>query len=167
MKSRFLFPHRYFFIGLFSAIPSIILGLFVIFKDLSFDFLTIELPYKYFFSDNFIKEALKGNLIRETTQLNLTDEIATIGSIIGLIFIAFSKLKVEDEYVSKVRLESLQWAIYFNFGLLILATIFVHDMAYFNVLIFNMFTPLVFFIFRFYFILFLKPKFENTNSKNQ
>jgi integral membrane sensor domain MASE1 len=97
----------------------------------------------------------------KVSVLNFTDEVATIGSIIGLILVAFSKLKVEDEYVSKVRLESLQWAIYLNFGLLIIATIFVHGMAYFNVIIFNMFTPLIFFNIRFHFILFIKSKFEN------
>jgi hypothetical protein len=96
----------------------------------------------------------------EVSVLNFTDEIAAIGSIIGLILIAFSKVKIEDEYVTITRLESLQWAIYFNFSLLILATVFVHGMAYFQVIIFNMFTPLVFFIIRFYFILFLKPRFE-------
>ena len=92
----------------------------------------------------------------EVSVLNFTDEIAAIGSIVGLLFIAFSKVKVEDEYVSKIRLESLQWAIYFNFVLLILATIFVHGMLYFQVIIFNMFTPLIFFIVRFYYILFIK-----------
>ena len=84
----------------------------------------------------------------EVSVLNFTDEIAAVGSIIGLLLIAFSKVRVEDEYVSKIRLESLQWAIYFNFVLLILATIFVHGMLYFQVIIFNMFTPLVFFIVR-------------------
>ena len=98
--------------------------------------------------------------------MNFTDEIATIGSIVGLILIAFSKVKVEDEYVSKIRLESLQWAVYFNFAMLILATLFVHGMAYFQVIIFNIFTPLVFFIVRFYYILFIKNSEQNVSSIN-
>ncbi len=160
MKSRFLFPHRFKLIGWIIAIPALILGGFVLFNDLSFDFLTIKLPFKYYFSDSFVTGSSKTNFNDEVSVLNFTDEIAAVGSIIGLILVAFSKVKIEDEYVKITRLESLQWAIYFNFGLLILATIFVHGMAYFQVIIFNMFTPLVFFIIRFYFILFLKPRFE-------
>lgn len=160
MKSRFLFPHRFKLIGWIIAIPALILGGFVLFNDLSFDFLTIKLPFKYYFSDSFVIGSSKTHFNDEVSVLNFTDEVAAIGSIIGLILVAFSKVKIEDEYVTITRLESLQWAIYFNFGLLILATIFVHGMAYFQVIIFNMFTPLVFFITRFYFILFLKPRFE-------
>ena len=160
MKSRFLFPHRFKLIGWIIAIPALILGGFVLFNDLSFDFLTIKLPFKYYFSDSFVTGSSKTNFNDEVSVLNFTDEIAAVGSIIGLILVAFSKVKIEDEYVKITRLESLQWAIYFNFGLLILATIFVHGMAYFQVIIFNKFTPLVFFIIRFYFILFLKPRFE-------
>ncbi len=163
MEPRFLFPHRYKLIGWLLAIPSIILGLFVLFNDLSFDFLTVQLPFKYFFSDTFMSGTGKIHTTDEVSVLNLTDEIATIGSIIGLLLIAFSKVKVEDEYVSKIRLESLQWAIYFNFALLILATLFIHGMLYFQVTIFNMFTPLIFFIVRFYYILFIKNS-EPTKS---
>lgn len=160
MKSRFLFPHRFKLIGWIIAIPALILGGFVLFHDFSFDFLTFKLPFKYYFSDTFVQGSSKVHFDDEVSVLNFTDEIAAIGSIIGLILVAFSKVKIEDEYVTITRLESLQWAIYFNFGLLILATLLVHGMAYFQVIIFNMFTPLVFFIVRFYFILFLKPRFE-------
>lgn len=164
MEPRFLFPHRYRLMGWIIAIPSIILGLFVLFNDFSFDFLTVQLPFKYYFSDTFVQGTSKASITDEVSVLNFTDEIATIGSIIGLVLIAFSKIKVEDEYVSKIRLESLQWAVYFNFVMLILATLFVHGMAYFQVIIFNMFTPLVFFIVRFYYIIFVKNNEKNINS---
>lgn len=154
MEPRFLFPHRYKLVGWLIAIPCIILGLFVLFNDFSFDFLTVQFPFKYYFSFSLDNNKIHGT--DEVSVLNFTDEIATIGSIIGLLLVAFSKVKIEDEYVSKIRLESLQWAIYLNFALLILATIFVHGMAYFQVIIFNMFTPLIFFIVRFYYILFIK-----------
>ncbi|CAH0995452.1 hypothetical protein EMA8858_01575 [Emticicia aquatica] len=157
MEPRFLFPHRFKLIGWILAIPSIILGLFVLFDDLHFDFLTFKIPFKYLFADEFLSSNDKGNTF---SVFNFTDEIATIGTIVGLLFIAFSKLKLEDEYVSKIRLESLQWAIYFNFVALILATIFIHGMTYFNVVIYNIFTPLIFFIVRFYYILLVKPRFD-------
>ena len=160
MKSRFLFPHRFKLIGWIIAIPALILGGFVLFNDLSFDFLTFKLPFNYYFTHTFVSGTSQTNFKDEVSQFNFTDEIAAIGSIIGLILVAFSKVKTEDEYVTVTRLESLQWAIYLNFGLLILATLLIHGFGYFQVTIFNMFTPLVFFVVRFHFILFLKPRFE-------
>lgn len=153
MEPRFLFPHRFKLIGWIIAIPSIILGLFVLINDLHFDFLTVKLPFNYFFADEFLSSDEKGN---EFSIFNFTDEIATIGSIVGLLLIAFSKVKYEDEYVSKLRLESLQWAVYVNFFLLIMSTILIHGMSYYSVIVYNMFTPLIIFIIRFYYLLFLK-----------
>ena len=153
MEPRFLFPHRFKLIGWIIAIPSIILGLFILIDDLRFDFLTVKLPFKYFFADEFLSSDDKGN---EFSIFNFTDEIATIGSIIGLLLIAFSKVKYEDEYLSKLRLESLQWAIYVNFFLLIVSTILIHGMSYYSVIVYNMFTPLIIFIIRFYYLLLVK-----------
>jgi len=48
-----------------------------------------------------------------------------------------------------IRLESLVWATYINYGVLILALIFVYDIPFFWVLVFNMFTTLIFFIIRY------------------
>jgi hypothetical protein len=57
----------------------------------------------------------------------------------------FSKEKVEDELISKIRLDSLIWSLYVNYGLVIIATILIYDFVFFNVLIFNLFTILLFF----------------------
>ena len=112
MEPRFLFPHRFKLIGWIIAIPSIILGLLVLINDFRFDFLTVKVPFKYFFDGGFSSSDDKGNVF---SIFNFTDEISVIGSILGLLLIAFSKVRVEDEYVSQIRLESLQWAIYLNF----------------------------------------------------
>ncbi|WP_064197075.1 MULTISPECIES: hypothetical protein [Emticicia] len=151
MEPRFLLPHRFKLLGWIVAIPCIILGLFVMFSDFSFDFFEFNVPANFVFYDG----SMQTNRL-EVNTLNFTDEIATIGSIIGLLFIAFSKVKFEDEYVAKIRLESLQWAIYLNFALLVIATIFVHGLAYYSVTVYNMFTPLIIFIIRFYYLLLVK-----------
>ena len=164
MEPRFLFSHRYKLIGWLLAIPALVLGLFVLLSDFSFEFLTLQLPFKYVFSDTFTNASSTINTTDEVAVLNLTDEVAAIGAIIGLLLVAFSKVKIEDEYVSKIRLESLQWAIYLNFALLIIAIALIHGMMFFNVIIYNMFTPLIFFIIRFHYILFIKPSFETKNK---
>ncbi len=41
---------------------------------------------------------------------------------------------------------------HFNYSVLLIAILFVYDFAFFDVLVFNMFTPLIFFILRFNFL---------------
>ena len=93
------------------------------------------------------------------TENNILDEIIGLLLIIGALLIAFSKEKSEDEFISKIRLESLVWATYINFAILIFTIIFIYDMIFFWVLVFNMFTVLIFFIIRFNWALY--------KSKNQ
>ena len=80
---------------------------------------------------------------------NILNEIFGILIIISSLFVAFSKEKSEDEYISKIRLESLVWAVYFNYGILLFSILFVFDFSFLWVMIFNMFTVLLFFIIRF------------------
>ena len=75
-------------------------------------------------------------------------------SLSGLLFIAFAKEKHEDEFINKLRLESLQWALLFNYALLLVATWLVHGFGYIDVMMYNMLTILLFFIIRFHVVLF-------------
>jgi hypothetical protein len=82
-------------------------------------------------------------------EQNLLDEILGGLVILGSMMVAFSKEKVEDEYIAKIRLDSLAWAVYFNQGLLFLSLFFVYGMSFLWVMIFNLFTLTWFFIARF------------------
>ncbi len=75
---------------------------------------------------------------------------------VALALIAFSEEKEEDEWVTKIRLESLQWSIYANYILLILAILFVYDIYFFEALVYNMYTILILFILRFNYVLRVK-----------
>ena len=66
---------------------------------------------------------------------------------IGLFLVAFAKERIEDEQISQLRLDSLQWAIYLNYILLIVSLIFTSDTQ--HILFLNLLVPLVFFIVRF------------------
>ena len=63
--------------------------------------------------------------------------------------VAFSKEKQEDELIAKIRLDSLVWATYVNYAVLMFSMLFIYGMSFLWVMIFNMFTILLFFIFRF------------------
>lgn len=132
-----MIPNRYKRIGWMVLVPSFILGLFVRFADLQLGFLEISKNNKSLLDDD----------------INLTDELALTGIIIGLLLLAFSREKVEDEYIGKIRLESLQWAVLINYILLIIATWLIHGLGYIDVMMYNMLTVLIIFLIRFHYIL--------------
>ncbi|MBP9849339.1 MAG: hypothetical protein KBC58_07855, partial [Flavobacterium sp.] len=84
----------------------------------------------------------------------ILDEILTIGIIVGGILVGFSKLKEEDEMISKIRYESLLWATYLNYAIILFFTLFIFGLPYLNVLFYNMFTLLLFFIIRFHYMIY-------------
>lgn len=97
------------------------------------------------------------------TENDVLDEIVmTLFIVSGLIF-AFSKEKIEDEMVSKIRLESLVWATYVNYAVLLFCILFIYGLAFLDVMLYNMFTLLLFFIIRFHWMLFK----NNTLSGNE
>ena len=148
MKTRFLFSQQYKSGGWFLLIVGILLGIILMLND--FEYPTIEMPVYPLIGEHdvFSKPPL------EWSKNNIIDEIAAILIIIGGIFVSFSKTKDEDEYISKIRMESLIWATYVNYIILIISILFVFDISFFNVLIFNMFTILLFFMVRFHYELF-------------
>jgi hypothetical protein len=139
MKSKLLLPSRYKSIGIVLLIPSLILGILVRFFDFQFAFLTI-------------KRSLGVNRIF-VDDINLTDELALTGIVLGLIFIAFAREKNEDEFIAHTRLESLKWAVLVNYALLLIATWVIHGVGYIDVMMYNMLTVLIFFIIRFHYVL--------------
>lgn len=94
------------------------------------------------------------------TKLALLDELISLALLAGLLLLAFSREKVEDEWIQQVRLESFQWAILVNTILLMLFVIFTHGFPFLNVMVYNMFTPLLIFVGRFYYLLRIKPLFS-------
>ena len=77
------------------------------------------------------------------------DELISICIIVGGFLIGFTKEKIEDEFIYKLRKDSLVWALVVNYSILLFAILFVYDMTFLHVLFFNMFTTLIFFVIRF------------------
>jgi len=152
MKTNLLLPNQFKRIGWYILIPTAILGLLIIFFDFEFGLLKIKV-----FSI-FSSGILKPGTFFETTKNNITDEIAAILFIIGAIFVAFSKEKYEDEFIAKNRLESLVWATYINYAVLLFCIIFFYELEFLTVMVLNMFTILIFFIIRFYYVIYKSKK---------
>lgn len=152
MKTRLLLPNYLKRVGWMLLVPSTLLGLFILISDYEFGFLNARVFT--FYSSNFMEEPHFFTLIKA----NLTGTIIGILFLIGAILVAFSKEKSEDEFIAGVRLESLLWATYINYGVLIFCFIFFYEFEFLYVMIFNMFTILIFFIIRFYYMLYRANK---------
>lgn len=153
MKPNYLFSNQFKKIGWFLFIPGIVLGLISLVDKTEIDVFNIKVlaiaERGIFGGANFFS----------ISENYILDEVSSLLLIIGALLIAFSKEKTEDEFIAKIRLESLVWATYTNYLILILAIVFVYEMPFFWVLVFNMFTLLVFFLIRFNWALY--------KSKNQ
>lgn len=154
MKTRYLFSHKFKKFGWILFGIGFILGVILLLNE--FDFPDWEMSVFPLIGEE--TGVFTQNSPMVWSFNNISDELASILLIVGGILVGFSKAKEEDEYISKIRMESLIWATYVNYIVLLLTVLFVFDMAFFNVLIYNMFTILIFFIVRFHYVLYKTKK---------
>jgi hypothetical protein len=157
VKANYLFPNHFKKIGWFLFIPGILLGILFLIVQTDINFLNVKVlsvAKQPFFGETVFFSIYENNILDEITGLLL---------IVGALLIAFSKEKNEDEFISKIRLESLIRAIYVNYSILIITIIFIYDLIFFWVLVLNMFTVPVFFIIRFNWVLYQSKK---SNTKD-
>ena len=130
MKSIPLLPHRFKIIGLVLAVPGIILGVLNLYFEYRPDFLTIK---------------TNPDMLFMNTQ-NLLDEIALTLTLLGLLAIAFSREKVEDEFVGQIRLNSLIWSFGLYYLIILLATWVLYNDNFWTLMIYHLFVPIVFYV---------------------
>jgi hypothetical protein len=143
MLTKILLPHRYQLLGWMFILPFAALLFANNYFDFNFSWLESEVRQVGLFEDS-----------RE----NFTNEIAMIGVFISLFLIAFSKEKEEDEFIQKLRLDSLLIACYANTFLLILGTLLFYGFGFLEFMGYNMFTIQLIFIARFRWVLFQQRK---------
>jgi hypothetical protein len=156
METRYLFPNALKIWGWILFIPALLAGIF--FRIMGFDLNEyLKTPVFAIYEDGFIF----GDTVFGITETGFLDELLVICLIVGGILVGFSKLKIEDEYTVKIRYESLIWAMYFNFGLLLFFTLTIYGSTYFEIMQFNIFSSLLFFIIRFHYKIYLLNKSVN------
>lgn len=155
MKTSYLFPYR------FKKISGIFFWLVLI--ATVYSFLNYETVIENdIFRFNVFTIAETG-LISESIFFGLTktyilDEILFIILILSALIYAFSKEKIEDEMVSKIRLDSLVWATYFNYIIIMLCYTFLHGFTFMFVMMIALFSHLLFFIVRFRWMMYKQNK---------
>jgi hypothetical protein len=139
MRSRYLFPYSCRFWGLFLIVGHILV--------------------MHIWRKNFplnANEELHGTPYN-TSLFNMGHLFFIATSLLvlaGLFLIAFSKEKIEDEQISKMRLDSLRWSIYFYYLVLVLSIVFTNGIDFIDILRLNIWAPLIFFIIRFRWVIF-------------
>ena len=126
MKTRFLFPNWFRYLGLACFL--------------------VHIPIMLFFSKYHDMDSKASGLL---SGPHIFFIFTTLMVTVGLFFFAFSKEKVEDEHIMQLRRDSLQWAVYFNYVVLITTLIFTEHIDMGHILMLNMWTLLLFFILRF------------------
>ena len=122
MKSNYLLPQKFKIIGLALLVPTLLLAILYIFYDFEFSFL----DFRVF---SIINEPLMGDTAHfKFIENNITNELIAVFAILSLIFIAFSKQKIEDEFVAEIRLKSLLGATYINYLVLLFCILFFYDL---------------------------------------
>ena len=159
MKQTLLLPNRFKTIGWFILIPATIVGIFLMATEYEANWLTTKV-FAIFNDDLFFGNnesyGVRNNFTVITTDV--TNTLVGILFIIGGIMVSFAKEKREDEFIANLRLTSLMWSVWVNYALLLLSLIFVWGLAFFNVMVYNMFTILIIFIIRFNYILYRNSK---------
>ena len=157
MSSKLLLPNKYKIIGWFLLIPVTIIGLILSFGGMG----TFSINSKVFALFN---EIMGPTEFFKVIDSNITPTIVGALFIIGAMMVGFSKEKREDEFIEKIRLSSLLWAVWVNYTLLFVSFLFVYGGSFFTVMIYNMFTVLIIFIIRFNYILYKNSKSESNEK---
>ena len=138
MNQKFLFPHSYKKPALIVLIICILFSIYLSVFGSEPDFLNFK-----------IGEKIRGDELIIITR-NFAFTIDGILLIISSIVYGFSKEKVEDEYIQKIRLESLVWAVYINYALVIITFLVLYEISFLYVMVYNLFTVLIIFNIKFY-----------------
>jgi hypothetical protein len=146
MKTKYLLPHYLKLPGwIILVIGSLIMFYLINTEDDSF--LRVNMPAIHSHFPNDIHKS--GFFIIINNQI--ADEIAYTLIIVGSLFIALSKEKIEDEFMMKLRLESLLWAVIVNSVIMILCLYFFYGYSFLITIFFNVVSVLLLFVVKFKF----------------
>jgi hypothetical protein len=159
MTHRLLLPNRFKTIGWFILVPALIAGIILTTIGYEADWLDAKVLTLFYDEISIIQDDI---IVKYgpfgLVEANITNTVVGILFLLGALMVAFSKEKREDEFISNLRLSSLLWSVWVNYILLLFAFLLVYGMAFFHIMVYNMFTILIIFIIRFNYILYRSTK---------
>ncbi|KFF00325.1 hypothetical protein IX39_06605 [Chryseobacterium formosense] len=151
MNTLQLFPHRYKRIGWLIFIPSLAMGLLSLSNLINFP----EVSLPVFYNSGLPFSSEEPGLFKNA-EIDLFPNLFGILIIIGGILIGCSKEKIEDEYISSLRLKSVFWSLIVTYSIVLILFLTIFGTLFFTVMILIMFLPLVLYVFRFNYLLLKK-----------
>ena len=142
MKKLQLLAPRWKWIGLAMVLPGLVLGTLSLFD-------MYNIPWLQW------KVRAEGDLFKPEVE-NFTNELALTLVLLGLLMIGFSKEKQEDERIQLIRLEAFQWSMLVNFIVILVGNWTLYGGDFFYLMTLNLFTPLLVFLARFYYVLYVR-----------
>lgn len=147
MKKTFLFPSYFRKIGWIISITTLLyllIGLIFFADDFDFKFI---MPAIVALGEiiNFSPETAYFVF----TETSFTTTLFPVLMIIGFVFMAFSRERNEDEYVSKIRERALVWSVLATCVVLILSILLIYGLSAFYVFCFDFLFFLLLFVIKF------------------
>ncbi len=146
MKTMQLLAPKWKWLGAVLAALGLVLGFFAVFHEFEFPWLSVQLRDGE--ETDFFKSA----------EENFTNEIALTLTVVGLLILAYTREKVEDERVRLIRLEAFQWSVLISFLLVLTGNWLLYSTDFYMFMVFNLFTPLVIFVLRFHYVLYREAR---------
>lgn len=152
MKNLNLFPYRYKKIGWIILIPSLLFGIAALLFNDCFSFENVKIPV--FYNSGFFLAQGESKGFFEAIYVDAVVNIAGSLTLIGGMLVGFSKEKVEDEFISSLRLSAVIWSLLVSYTIVLLLFITIFGTLFFTMMIIAMYLPLLLYIFRFQYLLY-------------
>jgi hypothetical protein len=151
MKKTILLPNSWRKWGWLILLPTIVLGVLM-------NSITIEPEWLNIPTEPFDFRLLHDDFIGHAKFENMLNELITTSMLIGLFMVCFSREKEEDELIANLRLQSLLWMVYSYCALLLVANYILYGGWFLNFMMYNLFTPLFVYFFRFKYLIYQLKK---------
>ena len=141
MKKSYLLPVGFKKAGLWMVMPFFVLSVLClcgVMDDMNLSFLSVKMPALVDYSGWFT-----------TNETNLIDEIAMLGLLASLVFIALSREQDEDEMTAHIRMQSFVWSTWATSIVLALGILFVYDLEFLTFMFLAMYLYLMLYIVKF------------------
>lgn len=127
-------------------------GLFLIFTGLLLAILYLWFDFRFTMPVFAVFSSFMETKMFETFTTNFADELIMLLFVCGFGFIVFSKEKVETQNLDTVRYQAISKAAVTNNIFLLFSILFVYGSGFIAVLVMNLFSFSVLYLFIFYFL---------------
>lgn len=149
---KLLLPYPVKFAGLFLTFAGLLLGVAYLWLGFRFSMPVFAIFSSFLETKTFV-----------TFNTNFADELTMLLLFTGLSLIVFSKEKIESEYLDATRGKAMVKALLYNNILLFFSILFIYGSGFIGMLVINLFSCSLFYLFIFYYMNYK----QKTNEKRE